>query len=221
VHFDPNASDDEVLRAAGYPRDPATMSDEDKKAVADEIRAKARESISPEFTEEDIARRATEPDAPAPYQRYQSPSTQSMPWGYVLLLACIAAAGIYWFLRPGPSDNVVELPKPAGWDELEPCSVLDSLDETKEMTLSDNQAAKVEDVSSPGDKDHKTIEGAWSYDAGSKRYAITLNGETTTYTLLARGEPTTCILFKGDIHAADLSESWFSFPSYDDYEPER
>jgi hypothetical protein len=62
----------------------------------------------------------------------------------------------------------------------------------------------------------------WSYDAGSKRYAITLNGETTTYALLARGEPTACILFRGDFRAADLSESWFSFPSEDhgyDYEP--
>jgi hypothetical protein len=39
----------------------------------------------------------------------------------------------------------------------------------------------------------------WSYDAATKRYALTLKGETTTYTLLSRGDPVTCILYKGDL----------------------
>jgi hypothetical protein len=62
----------------------------------------------------------------------------------------------------------------------------------------------------------KLLQGTWSYDAGSKRYSVMLDGETINYTLLSRGEPTTCILVKGDLGAADLRASWFSFPSNDD-----
>ena len=59
----------------------------------------------------------------------------------------------------------------------------------------------------------EAAQGAWSYDAASKRYVVRLNGETTTYTLVARGEPVTCILYKGDLGSADLRASWFSFPT--------
>ena len=59
------------------------------------------------------------------------------------------------------------------------------------------------------------FQGTWSYDAGSKRYSVTLDGEKTIYTLVSRGEPTTCILFMGELGAADLRRSWFSFPSAD------
>jgi hypothetical protein len=38
-------------------------------------------------------------------------------------------------------------------------------------------------------------------------YALTLKGETTTYTLLSRGDPVTCILYKGDLGSADLRAS--------------
>ena len=147
------------------------------------------------------------------------------------MLGCIVAGGGYWLSRPNHI-NKAEFPVlPAGWDELAPCSALESLDEMKEMTLSDDQRAESQDLSPPEDGEDpksRNIEGAWSYDAGSKRYAITLNGQTTTYTLLARGDPTTCILLKGGPHAVDLSASWFSFssknepPDYDpDYRPER
>jgi hypothetical protein len=63
-----------------------------------------------------------------------------------------------------------------------------------------------------------------SYDAESKRYTVTLDGEVANYTLLTRGDPTTCLLVKGDLGNADLRQSWFSFPSTDEmagYEPER
>jgi hypothetical protein len=56
-------------------------------------------------------------------------------------------------------------------------------------------------------------QGVWSYDAATKRYALTLKGETTTYTFLSRGDPVTCILYKGHLDSADLRASWFSFPT--------
>jgi len=63
----------------------------------------------------------------------------------------------------------------------------------------------------PGESD--IAQGVWSYDAATKRYALTLKGETTTYTLLSRGDPVTCILYKGHLDSADLRASWFSFPT--------
>jgi hypothetical protein len=56
-------------------------------------------------------------------------------------------------------------------------------------------------------------QGVCSYDAAAKRYALTLKGETTKYTLLSRGDPVTCILYKGDLDSADLRASWFSYPT--------
>jgi hypothetical protein len=194
------------------------MSAADKKAVADKFRRATAGSekgpVFPRFIEldpDDLTPRCNAPPRSNPQR--------SMSWNKILLLGCVIVAGAYWLIRPSPF-NKAELPvaRP-GWDDLAPCAALESLDEMKEMTLSDDQRAEFVDTSPLEDgEDPKSriAEGVWSYDEGSKPYAITLNGQTTTYTLLARGEPTTCILFKGDLHAADLSASWFSFPSSDE-----
>jgi hypothetical protein len=211
-------ADEEVLRQAGIPEDKlAGMSAQDKKSAADEFRGATRVGegpVFPEFTE-----LGADADEPTPsYAPPRANPQRRVAWGQLLLLGCIIAGGAYWLSRPSPV-NKAELPAPPGWDDLAPCAVLTSLDEMQEMTLSDDQRAEFLDLSTLQDGDDpksRMVVGAWSYDEGSKRYAITLNGQTTTYTLLARGDPTTCILFKGDIHAADLSASWFSFPSNDE-----
>jgi hypothetical protein len=121
--------------------------------------------------------------------------------------------------------------KPAvlGWNDLETCAFLTSLDDKKNLTLTEDQGAELMEAA-PDENDapteSKKLQGRWGYDAGSKRYSITLNGDTATYTLISRGEPATCILVKGDLDTADLRASWFSFPSNDDvldydYEPDR
>ena len=216
--FDPNWSDDQILRTVQFPQHMVdAMSPAEKKAAADEFRRDARKTLAP---------RGWSTNPLPPYAPQKSALRQHRQWGQFLLIGFIALGGIYLFLRPGPSHRVDEVPAmPAGWEELEACSVLESFDEKKEMTLSDDLTAKVEDMSrraegdGPGSK--IVTEGAWRYDAGSKRYAITFNGDTTTFTLLARADSTSCILFKGDLRAADVSESWFSFPSPEDYEPDR
>ena len=132
-----------------------------------------------------------------------------------MLLGCVAAGGLYWALF---RTDVVEDTKPpialiAGWDELGACPNMVSLDGTREIKFSENQNAEVWDHSSSKEGASDIAQGAWSYDAASKRYAVRLNAETTTYTLVARGEPVTCILYKGDLGSADLRASWFSFPT--------
>ena len=104
-----------------------------------------------------------------------------------------------------------------GWDDIASCGLLTSLDERKNLTFTE-QAVEYAESPRDGDgvkPDSKMFHGTWSYDAGSKRYSVTLEGEMTIYTLVARGEPTTCILFMGELGAADLRRSWFSFPSAD------
>jgi hypothetical protein len=138
-----------------------------------------------------------------------------VPWGRILLLGCVAAGGLYWaFFRT----DVVEDPKPpialiAGWDELGACSNMASLDGARELKFFENQNAEMWDHSSLKEGESDIAHGVWSYDAATKRYALTLKGETTTYTLLLRGDPVTCILYKGHLDSADLRASWFSFPT--------
>lgn len=98
------------------------------------------------------------------------------------------------------------------------------------LTFTEQQGVELtepaSDETDPRTKGGRLLQGTWSYDAGSKRYSVTLDEETTTYTLLSRGEPTTCMLLKGELGAADMHASWFSFPSSDDvadydYRPDR
>lgn len=56
----------------------------------------------------------------------------------------------------------------------------------------------------------RSIDGEWSFDEGLKRYAITLNGVTTVYSVVQPENSHTCLLIKGDLNSANLSESWFA-----------
>jgi hypothetical protein len=217
--FDLNSSDDQILRIVKFPQHIVDeMSAAEKKAVADEFRRSA--GVKTEEPKDPIDAEFTEPDTPAPYIPHYSSAPPPRPWGRVLIFGALLVGAVYWFLRPAPATHEVEPPvSPPGWDDLASCGALASLDEAMELELSADQRAELRGnapLKEGSDPQRRIIDGVWSYDAGSKRYAITLNGDTTTYSLLARGEPTTCILFKGDIRAADLIESWFSFPTNDD-----
>jgi hypothetical protein len=91
-----------------------------------------------------------------------------------------------------------------------------SLDGARELKFFENQNAEMWDHSSLKEGESDMVQGVWSYDAATKCYALTLKGETTTYTLQSRGEPVTCILYRGDVGSADLRASWFSFPAIED-----
>jgi hypothetical protein len=142
--------------------------------------------------------------------------SRSVPWKPILLSTCVAAGALYWmFLWPDVDKDNTKPPIAliAGWDEIGACASMASLDGTREIRLSENQNAEMWDHSSSKEGENDIAQGVWSYDATSKRYAVTLKGEMTTYTLITRGEPVTCILYKGDLGSADLRASWFSFPT--------
>lgn len=139
-----------------------------------------------------------------------------------IVVTCVVV-GVAYRMR-GPV--AVETPEPpifpVGWVDLAPCAFLATLDGARELTLTEDNLAKLWDLTplkDGEDSKNRQIDGTWAYDQASKRYAIALAGQTTTYLLLARGDPVTCILLKGELRSADLSASWFSFPSNDDLDP--
>ena len=137
-----------------------------------------------------------------------------VPWGRILPLGCVAAGGLYWaFFRT----DVVEDTKPpialvAGWEELGACSNMASLDGARELKFLENQNAEMWDHSSLKEGESDIAQGAWNYDAATKRYAVMLKGETTTYTLLA-WRPGNVHPVQGESRLGDLRASWFSFPT--------
>jgi hypothetical protein len=98
-----------------------------------------------------------------------------------------------------------------GWDDLLYCADVSSLDGTTQVAFSENHTLFYDK-----NADGRTI-GTWSFDENLKRYAITLKGQTTTYSLISPRRANTCMLIKGDLEAADLRGSWFAtFPDNDD-----
>jgi hypothetical protein len=144
--------------------------------------------------------------------------SRRVPWKPILLSACIAAVALYWmFLWP----DVAKDAKPpialmAGWDELGACSTMASLDGSREIKLSENQNAEMWDHSSLKEGESDIVQGMWRYDASSKRYAVTLNGETTTYTLVERDEPVTCVCTRAILGRLTSAPVGSPFPAIDD-----
>ena len=101
-----------------------------------------------------------------------------------------------------------------GWDGLIPCSYVASLDGAKELMLDENHLAKLYDgTNSKGIAERevgRSIDGEWSFNEALKRYAITLNGVTTVYSVVQPENSHTCLLIKGDLNSANLRESWFA-----------
>jgi hypothetical protein len=97
----------------------------------------------------------------------------------------------------------------AGWAELGLCLWLTSLEGTKHLLFSEDHSAAIYD------ENLNQANGTWSFDASTKRYPVTFEGETTAYSLFSPEDSTTCMLIKGSLDAADLRHSWFSFPDPD------
>jgi ABC-type siderophore export system fused ATPase/permease subunit len=101
-----------------------------------------------------------------------------------------------------------------GWDGVLPCSYAASIDGTKELMLNENHSVTLYDERNPKDgteqDQNKIIDGEWSFDEALKRYAITLNGATTVYSVVQPENSHTCLLVKGGLNSANLRESWFS-----------
>jgi len=94
---------------------------------------------------------------------------------------CFGAVLIYVSImvrRPDP-------PLVPGWEGLGRCAFTMSFDGTNELMLSDNHQAVLYDVSKKEYWESPTIEGTWSFNETTHRYAAALNDVVTTYSVVA------------------------------------
>ena len=115
--------------------------------------------------------------------------------------------------------NLTAPPIVPGWRELISCSVAVSLDGTRELRLSEDHRAMLQDKSlSKDERPDKDIgaDGTWSFDDRSKKYSVSNGNTTVAYTLVSPEQTGTCILIRGTLDSANLLESWFSAPTDDD-----
>lgn len=131
------------------------------------------------------------------------------------LLACAIAAGFCTAVLHRSGNNAAQLVTVPGWDDLVLCADTTSIDGTKELELREDQHAVLRLKKDEGDQ---TIEGQWSFNELTKRYSVSVDGTTTTYSIVSLSSVPSCMLIAGDISAADLHASWFSLPP-DDYDP--
>ena len=110
----------------------------------------------------------------------------------------------FWFYY-SYSDNSKPV---SGWETLSGCSEFVSLDNSKELSLFDDNRVRLNDKD--GAKD-RYVWGSWSYDQDTKRYSIDVNEGNAQYLMVSiPSAASTCILAAGELNAADLSNSWFS-----------
>jgi hypothetical protein len=135
------------------------------------------------------------------------------------LIGCVALAFLYW----GPKTPKATVPAVPAWDDLLACSDTISLDGTKHLALWDDHSVLLESEHRSKNLDGKhddSVRGAWSFDEISKRYAVTLNGATTTYSVIQIPDSELCMLISGESASVNVRESWFSVVT-DNFEPDR
>jgi hypothetical protein len=100
----------------------------------------------------------------------------------------------------------------AAWDDLDECSTTTSIDGQRWLTLSSDQTAELTDRSKQATKSNaaEIRSGKWAYDEPAKKYLVTLDGQTTPYSIWSLEGVATCILVGGSLENANLRASWFS-----------
>lgn len=130
-------------------------------------------------------------------------------WPFLLgvaVLIGVGATAIHGWQKP--KQDFEECP--SGWAELLDCSYAISFDGTKELNLYESHAAVLYDKSVKPNGKFLKIEGTWAFDETTKQYAVSVNGQTTAYSLIDPDSINACMLVKGSLDTVDLRSSWFS-----------
>lgn len=140
--------------------------------------------------------------------------------GAKILCACAGAAFVCYMFSVKTDKARAPIRIVPGWENLISCSYATSLDGTKQLSVSENNRATLYESVALSDKKGSdkriSIEGTWSFDEISKQYFVALNGETTAYLLVSPERGGVCMLIAGELEAANLRRSWFSFQADDD-----
>ena len=140
--------------------------------------------------------------------------------GVKILCACAGAAFVCFIFSARTDKARAPIRIVPGWDDLASCAYVTSLDGTKQLSISENNRATLYEsvalLDKKGSVERIPIEGTWSFDEISKQYSVALNGVTTTYLLVNPERGGVCMLIAGELEAANLRRSWFTFQSDDD-----
>ena len=130
-----------------------------------------------------------------------------MTTGKHLLISLAVFAGFGALYLAAKPRSAAPPDKP-GYEDLVPCAFLTSIDSKRSLYLSGDHTARLSDSSGTGTN---WSAGHWDLvDDDDHVYKITIDGETTTYTLVSAPEGEGCMLAAGTTTAADLEKSWFS-----------
>jgi hypothetical protein len=163
-----------------------------------------KDVVDAEFTEADclptIGAEFTEPSDPPPPKRR---------WPFVLGALVLLAGYLVFYKHEYRTADFEKWP--AGWADLLDCSYAVSFDGTKELNFFDAHEVTLYDKANrqPNGKFSK-IDGTWAFDETTKRYTVSLNGQSSTYSLIDPDGISACMLVKGSLDAADLRGSWFA-----------
>jgi len=117
------------------------------------------------------------------------------------------------FFRSDHTKKAAAFQLPAEWLDLRGCTETRSFDGTKWLSLSEDKKAELQEslrTELYGKAAQRSSKGEWSYDPSSKRYAVTINGGTTSYLLFNEPDIPGCMLVKRTLSEANLLESWFA-----------
>ena len=137
------------------------------------------------------------------------PAIPSMSTVLPLMLVTTVSLGVYPILV---MENAHRSSRPvvAGWEEIDECGSLTSLDGTKTLDLERSHRAKLTEKSSDEvDNPERKVDGRWSFDAEKDRYTVSLKDTTSEYELVKPEDSSVCILAPGDVSAVNLRGSWF------------
>jgi hypothetical protein len=149
---------------------------------------------------------------PPPPEEKQPHWSKRIEWVWALLIGGAVTLALFYLMVFNQEAEETSEP-PAGWDELEACGTMRSIDGMRQLQLRRDQAATVTDLSPAKEgesQQRKPIETRWDYDSQAERYAIVIGERKDVYSLMKMQSPPVCILLKGDAGSADLNSSWFA-----------
>jgi hypothetical protein len=88
---------------------------------------------------------------------------------------------------------------PPGWYDILSCTPFSSFDGSQTILLIRNNTVLLGNIS-----------GTWSFDSTTRRYTISVDGQTNSYTLMNGDSNNVCILIAGSPTSANLERSWFA-----------
>ena len=129
------------------------------------------------------------------------------PFAKFAAFTLLAIAAYYTVTGKVPQETLRSKGPPvAGWEELDACLPMQSLDGGQTLSFSEDHKIQLSGANVTG---HET-EGVWAFDESGKRYLMTLGSEQKSYVLVRPEDSEVCIFARGDVKSSDMSESWYS-----------